>query len=247
VVQSKGAAVHLKQFKKGALHGRQQLLEGLGHCVEHEHVVDLAVADGQLYRLPVDPAVCHDVRVKVHHHRHRHYHIPGRPRRGRFSDAPELARPDGVHVVHGVAVLGSLEAAEHTVRPGRDVRVKRGDAIGAVEKSEWRALAGRRVADLEAAVGEEDEEAFAGSQHVQVVPVGGGPACCPRDGAPLAGAVVQGVDPPLLGAPVPFSEERERGLATVVGEEEFGVGGESAAPGEADSAASEEGLRRQTG
>jgi hypothetical protein len=32
----------------------------------------------------------------------------------------------------------------------------------------------------------------------------------------------------------------------VVGEEEFGVGGEAAAPGTADGAAPEEGLRRQT-
>jgi hypothetical protein len=45
---------------------------------------------------------------------------------------------------------------------------------------------------------------------------------------------------------VPGDEERERGLATVVGEEEFGVGGESAAPGPADGAAPEQGLHRQT-
>jgi hypothetical protein len=115
-----------------------------------------------------------------------------------------------------------------------------------VEKGERRALAGRRVADVEAAVGDEDEEAVAGSEHVQVVGVGGGPARRPRDGEPLAGAVVQGVDPPVLGAPVPLGEERERRLATVVGEEELSVGGESAAPGEADGAAPEEGLRRQT-
>jgi hypothetical protein len=73
-----------------------------------------------------------------------------------------------------------------------------------VEKGERRALAGRRVADVEAAVGDEDEEAVAGSEHVQVVGVGGGPARRPRDGEPLAGAVVQGVDPPVLGAPVPW-------------------------------------------
>jgi len=69
----------------------------------------------------------------------------------------------------------------------------------------------------------------------------------PRDRTPLAGAVVQGVDPSLMRVRVPGGgEERERGLAAVVGEEEFGVGGEPAAPGAADGAAPEEGLHRQT-
>jgi hypothetical protein len=200
--------------------------------------------------LPVDPAVCQDGRVKEPHHRHRHRQIPGRPRPGRLSDAPELAGPDGVHVVHGVAVVGSVEAAQHSVRPGWAVRVKSGDAGGAVEQREGRALAGRRVADLEAAVGMEDDEAVAGSEHVEVVlglGGGGGPARRPpRDGVPLAGAVIQGVDPSLMRVRVPGGEERERGLAAVVGEEEFGVGGEAAAPGAADGAAPEDGLRRQT-
>jgi hypothetical protein len=153
-----------------------------------------------------------------------------------------------VHVVHGVAVLGSLEAAQHSVRPGWAVRVKRGDAGSAVEQREGRALASRRVADLEAAVGTEDDEAVARSEHVEVVLGAAGPARRPSDGAPLSGAVVQGVDPSLLGGPVPGAggDERERGLAAVVGEEEFGVRGEAAAPGAADSAAPEEGLRLQT-
>jgi hypothetical protein len=141
-----------------------------------------------------------------------------------------------------VAVLVSLEAAQHSVRPGWAVRVKRRDVVGAVEQLEGRALAGRRVADLEAAVGMEDDEAVAGSEHVDVVIRGSGPA----DRMPLAGAVVQGVDPSLVRVRVPGGEERERGLATVVGEEEFGVGGEPEAPGAADGAAPEEGLHRQT-
>ena len=182
--------------------------------------------------------------MKEPHHRRRHRQIPGRPRPGKLSDTPELAGPDGVHVVHGdgVAVLGSLEAAQHPVRPGRAVRVKRGDAGGAVEQRERRALAGRRVADLEAAVGMEDDEAVAGSEYVDVV-LGGSD---PGGRMPLAGAVVQGVDPSLIRVRVPGGDERERGLATVVGEEELGVGGESAAPGAADGAAPEEGLHRQT-
>ena len=244
MVQSKSAIVHLKQLKRGAIDGRQQMLEGLGHGVEHQHVVylPLAVAAGQHQRRPVDPAVCQDGRVNEPHHRHRHRQIPGRPRPGRLSNTPELAGPDDVHVVHRVAVLASLEAAQHSVRPGWAVRVERGDAGGAVEQREGRALAGRRVADLEAAVGMEDDEAVAGSEHVEVV-LGGSD---PPDGMPLAGAVVQGVDPFLMPVPAPGGEERERWLATVVGEEEFGIGGESAAPGAADGAAPEEGLHRQT-
>ena len=249
MVQSKSAIVHLKQLKKGPIDGRLQMLEGLGHGVEHQHVagLPLAVAAGQLQRVPVDSSVCQDGRVDEPQHRHRHRHIPGRPRLGRLSDAPELAGPDGVHVVgHGVAVPGSLEAAQHPVRPGRAVTVERGDAGGAVEQREGRALAGRRVADLEAAVLMEDDEAVAGSEHVVVVLEGSDRARPPRDRMPLAGAVVQCVDPSLMRVPVPVGEERERGLATVVGEEEFGVGGEPEAPGAADGAAPEEGLHRQT-
>jgi len=57
-----------------------------------------------------------------------------------------------------MAVLDSLEAAPHSVRSGWPMRVKRGNAGGAVEQREGSALAGRRVEDLEAAAGKEDDE-----------------------------------------------------------------------------------------
>jgi hypothetical protein len=41
VVQSKGAVLHLKQLKKGAIDGQQQMLERLGHSVERKQIVDL--------------------------------------------------------------------------------------------------------------------------------------------------------------------------------------------------------------
>jgi hypothetical protein len=63
---------------------------------------------------------------------------------------------------------------------------------GTVEQGEGSALVGRLVADLEAAIGKEDDEAVAGSELVEVVPKGGGPARRPHDGVPLARAVVQG-------------------------------------------------------
>lgn len=110
-----------------------------------------------------------------------------------------------------------------------------------------RALAGRRVADVEAAVGDDEEEAVAGGEHVEVeveVLRGGGNAVRAQDGELLSGAVVHGVDPPLM---VVFGgEEREGGLAAVVGEEEFGVGCEAAAPGAAHGAAPADGLGRET-
>ena len=210
--------------------------EGLGHGVKHQHVVDLAgAADRQLQGVPVKPAARQDVRLEKLHHGHHLHHIPGRPWLEGLPDAPELAGPDGVHVVHGAAVR--LHAAEHPVRPGRAVRVQPGDAVD-VGQRERRELASRRVADVEAAVGDEDEDAVAGGEHVEVLNGGR-----PDDGAPLAAAVVHGVDPSLLG----FSggEERERGLAAAVGEEELGIGGESVAPGAADGAAPEYGFRGQ--
>jgi hypothetical protein len=62
----------------------------------------------------------------------------------------------------------------------------------------------------------------------------------------VTGAVVQGVDPSLMRARVPGGEEWERGLATVVGEEEFGVGGEAPTLGAADGTTPEEGLHQKT-
>jgi alkyl hydroperoxide reductase subunit AhpF len=63
---------------------------------------------------------------------------------------------------------------------------------GAVEQHEGRALVGRLVANLEAAVGKEDDEAIAGSELMEVIPEGSGPARRPHDGVQHAHAVVLG-------------------------------------------------------
>jgi hypothetical protein len=184
-----------------------------------------------------------DVRVEELGHWHHRGDIPGRPLIRGLADAPEIAGSDGVHVVDGAAVLGvggRHRPAQHPVRPGQAVRVE-ARYVGVVDLRERGALASGRIADVEGAVGGDNEEAVAGGEQCEVL--GGRGPVGANDGAPLAGTVVEGVDPALPG--VPGGDELELGLAAVMGEEECHVGGEAAAPGTADGAATEEGLQRK--